>query len=57
MRTEDPGPPRPRAEEGDQPQHRQGLRLHYAQYGVIRQDVEEKDAAQRRMLFKELKSC
>ena len=51
MRTEDPGPPRPRAEEGDQPQHRQGLRLHYAQYGVQRQDVEEKDAAQRRMLF------
>ena len=51
MRTEDPGPPRPRAEEGDQAQHRQGLRLHYAQYGVIRQYVEEKDAAQRRMLF------
>ena len=45
-----PGPIRPRAEECGQPQHRQGLLLQYAQCGAQRQDVEEEEAAQRRML-------
>ena len=49
-RTEVPGPLRPRAEECGQPQHRQGLLLQYAQCGAQRQDVEEEEAAQRRML-------
>ena len=49
-RTEVPGPIRPRAEECGQPQHRQGLLLQYAQCGAQRQDVEEEEAAQRRML-------
>ena len=40
-RTEIPSPPRPRADEGDKLQHRQGLLLHYAQYEAQYQDVEE----------------